>query len=131
MKPNNVFVVDDDKTSHFIFKRLLTSCNVSVDPIFFENGLEALEGLKNMLKEGLNLPDKIILDINMPVLDGWQFLEEFKTLKTAIEKEIAVYIVSSSDNDVDRDRANSFKEEIKDYYVKPLTQNCIESIFFL
>ena len=92
MKFNNVFVVDDDKIFHFIIKKLLVSNNINVEPRFFENGLQAIEGIKSNLENEQAAPDLILLDINMPVLDGWQFLEEFKLLKNRIQKEITIQI---------------------------------------
>ena len=129
MKFNNVFVVDDDKIFHFIIKKLLLNNNINVRPDFFENGLEAIEGIKSKLDNGENPPDLILLDINMPILDGWQFLEEFKLLKKFLKQEISIYIISSSDNLVDRNRAKDFKEDIKDYYLKPMTIESLNSIF--
>jgi two-component system chemotaxis response regulator CheY len=129
MKFNDVFVVDDDKIFHFIIKKLLANNNINVTPFFFENGLQALEGIKSKLDKQEAQPDLILLDINMPVLDGWQFLEEFRMLKNKIKKEVVIYIISSSDNSVDRSRANDFKDEITDYYLKPITIDGIKSIF--
>ncbi|MGC4041730.1 MAG: response regulator [Flavobacterium sp.] len=129
MKFNDVFVVDDDKIFHFIIKKLLVSNNINVEPEFFENGLQAIEGIKNKLDKEEAPPDLILLDINMPILDGWQFLEEFKAIKNRIQKEISIYIISSSDNTVDRNRAKDFQDEIKDYYLKPITIDGLKSIF--
>ncbi|WP_396156963.1 response regulator [Flavobacterium sp.] len=130
MKFNNVFVIDDDKVFHFIIKKLLASNNINVEPRFFENGLQALEGIKINLQKEEAPPDLILLDINMPILDGWEFLEEFKILKNRLQKEIAIYIISSSDNIVDRNRAKDFKDEIKDYFLKPITVDGLKSIFY-
>jgi CheY-like chemotaxis protein len=66
----------------------------------------------------------------MPILDGWEFLEEFKMLKKRLQKEITIYIISSSDNIVDRNRAKDFKDEIKDYFLKPITVDGLKSIFY-
>lgn len=129
MKYNDIFVVDDDKIFHFIIKKLLKNNNIDVSPEFFENGLLALNGIKNKLDRGETPPDLILLDINMPVLDGWQFLEEYIKLKDRLKKDIAIYIISSSDNMVDVDRAKDFKSEISDYYLKPVTVEAIKSIF--
>lgn len=129
MKFNDVFVVDDDKIFHFIIKKLLANNNIEVSPEFFENGLQALNGIKGKLDRGETPPDLILLDINMPVLDGWQFLEEYIKLKDRLKKDIAIYIISSSDNTVDIDRAKDFKSEISDYYLKPVTVEAIKSIF--
>ena len=129
MKFNDVFVVDDDKIFHLIIKKLLLNNNINVAPEFFENGLQAIEEIKSKLDKKEVIPDLILLDINMPILDGWQFLEEFKVLKSRIEKEICIYIISSSDHTVDRNKANDFKDEIKDYYLKPITIEGLRSIF--
>ena len=129
MNFNNVFVVDDDKIFHFIIKKLLLNNNIDVNPTFFENGFEAIEGIKNKLKQGENPPDLILLDINMPILDGWQFLDEFKLIKKLLNKEIIIYIVSSSDNHVDITKAKDYKEEVKNYYLKPMTPEDIKAIF--
>jgi CheY-like chemotaxis protein len=130
MKFNNVFVIDDDKVFHFIIKKLLASNNINVEPRFFENGLQAIEGIKINLQKEEAPPDLILLDINMPILDGWEFLEEFKMLKKRLQKEITIYIISSSDNIVDRNRAKDFKDEIKDYFLKPITVDGLKSIFY-
>jgi two-component system chemotaxis response regulator CheY len=129
MKFNDVFVVDDDKIFHFLIKKLLSSNNIDVSPIFFENGLQAIEGIKSKINNGENPPDLILLDINMPVLDGWQFLEEYKLLKEKIQKDIAIYIISSSDDTSDKDKAKLFKTEIKDYFLKPMTSDSLKQIF--
>jgi CheY-like chemotaxis protein len=131
MKFNNVFVVDDDKIFHFIIKKLLLNNNIDVSPDFYLNGLEALEGIKAKLNNGESIPDLILLDINMPILDGWQFLEEYKLLKNKIDKEIIIYIISSSDNTVDFERAKDFKNEVSNYYLKPVTVDAIKTIFAL
>ena len=130
MKFNDVFVVDDDKIFHFIIKKLLVNNNINVNPSFFENGKEAIEGLKKKLNSGEKQPDLILLDLNMPVLDGWQFLEEFKILKKLLTKEITIYIISSSDNQYDLDKAKDYKEEVTDYYLKPMSGDEIKAIFY-
>ena len=129
MRFNEIFVVDDDKVHHFMIKKLLQNNQINVNPSFFENGFEALNGLKSLHNSGENLPDMILLDINMPVLDGWQFLEEFKSIKSELSKEIIIHIISSSEDTEDFSKAEFFKEEINNYYTKPVTGALIKDIF--
>ncbi len=129
MKFNNVFVVDDDKIHHFIIKKLLENNNIAIEPFFFENGLDAINDLKVKINNGVILPDLILLDINMPILDGWQFLEEFIGLKTKTVEDIVIHIISSSDNRIDIEKAENFKDVIENYFVKPMTADAIKSIF--
>ncbi|MDQ7961848.1 response regulator [Flavobacterium lindanitolerans] len=124
-KFNDVFVVDDDKVYHFILKNLLKRNNIEVNSRFFENGHDAIEGLKENSKNGTTLPDLILLDINMPVMDGWQFLEEFRKIKGSLNKETVIYMVSSSNSPFDLNKAKDFPNEIQDYFLKPV---CLEDI---
>lgn len=124
-KFNDVFVVDDDKVYHFILKNLLKRNNIEVNSRFFENGHDAIEGLKENSKNGTTLPDLILLDINMPVMDGWQFLEEFRKIKATLNKETVIYMVSSSNSPFDLNKAKDFPNEIQDYFLKPV---CLEDI---
>lgn len=128
-KFNDVFVVDDDKIYHFILKKLLKKNNIEVTPHFFENGLEAIESLKQKTSESNGLPDLILLDINMPVMDGWQFLEEYKKIKGNFLKDTVIYMISSSNSPYDMDKAKQFPEEVKDYFMKPVCLEDLSRIF--
>ena len=129
MEVKNIFVVDDDKIFHFLVKKLLNTNGINVNPSFFENGHEAIHKIKDVLNCTESLPDLILLDINMPVLDGCQFLEEFRQLKESLAKQIKICIISSSDNGMDKDMADVYKNEISNYYLKPITRECIKTIF--
>jgi two-component system chemotaxis response regulator CheY len=127
-KFNTIFVVDDDLVYHFIIKKLFSKCNIDASTKYFFNGLEAIDELKDKVQTD-NVPDLILLDINMPVYDGWQFLEEFKKLKQNISKEITVYLVSSSNDISDLNKSKEYQDEVKNYYYKPMTQEDFETIF--
>ncbi len=125
----DVFVVDDDLVYHFIIKKLFNKSNLNVNTSYFFNGLEAIDELRNKIESNA-IPDLILLDINMPVFDGWQFLEEFKKLKQMITKNITVYLVSSSNDVSDLNKSKEFQDEVEKYFYKPMTQQDFESIFY-
>jgi CheY-like chemotaxis protein len=127
-KFNNIFIVDDDLVYHFIIKKLFSKCNINVKTSYFFNGLEAIDDLKNKIKTD-NEPDLILLDINMPVCDGWHFLEEFRKIKQSLSKDVTVYLVSSSNDLSDLNKSKQYEDEVKKYYYKPMTQEDFETIF--
>ena len=103
-------------------------CNINVNTSYFFNGLEAIDDLKNKIETN-NEPDLILLDINMPVCDGWHFLEEFRKIKQNLSKNVEVYLVSSSNDVSDLNKSKLYKDEVKKYYYKPMTQEDFETIF--
>ncbi len=129
-KFKEVFVVDDDKVFHFIIKKLFTKNNIEINPSFYLNGLEAIETIKEKIDQGTSLPDLILLDINMPIMDGWQFLDEFRqTRKTKPDEKTVIYLVSSSDSQSDINKAKEYQDQIKDYFFKPMTLEDLQKIF--
>jgi CheY-like chemotaxis protein len=87
----------------------------------FENGEDALVFLKDHAGDSETLPDYIFLDINMPFVDGWMFLEDYSLFKTNLSKKILIYMVSSSIDPRDVDRAKQ-NENIREYIIKPVTR---------
>ncbi len=88
--------------------------------LVFENGYDAIKGLKEITERGEKLPEVILLDLNMPIMDGWDFLDDFIKLPNHNEDKVYVYIVSSSIAQRDLERAKDF-DIIHNYIVKPLT----------
>ena len=129
-KFKNVFVIDDDKVFHFIIKKLFLKNNIDISPSFYLNGLEAIEEIKEKINSGNTLPDLILLDINMPIMDGWQFLDEFRKTRIVTQGErTTIYLVSSSDSISDINKAKEYQDQIKDYFFKPMTLEDLQKIF--
>lgn len=116
-----VTLVDDDDVFVFLTTKAIEQTSL-VDLIkVFGNGLDAL----NFLKENKNnvdaLPEIILLDLSMPIMNGWQFLEEYAKLNPTIGKKITIYICSSSISPDDITRAKTISE-VSDYIIKPITK---------
>jgi CheY-like chemotaxis protein len=93
--------------------------------LVFNNGRDALDNLKAIIRANKKLPDVILLDLNMPVMDGWQFLDEF--LREPTPKPILIYIVTSSIDPDDVNRAKIY-DAVTNYIVKPITLETLKNI---
>lgn len=121
MKKNIIWIVDDDFIYQTIVKKIIQKTDVFSAHSSFSNGKEAINTLKNTLEENkLYLPDIILLDINMPVMDGWEFMEEIKKIDYNINNQIKIYIVSSSIAIEDKNKSKSYTD-IVGYIPKPIT----------
>lgn len=123
-------VIDDDRIYVNLIKRIIEVKKLSQNLIIFKNGKEALDHFRPILenKNQNSLPDIIFLDLNMPVMDGWEFLGEFVKIKNNFNKRITLYVVSSSIDPSDLERAKSFSL-VTDYLIKPIEMKKFEKIF--
>ncbi|WP_462266309.1 response regulator [Mucilaginibacter sp.] len=119
-------IIDDDEIYVFGFKKVLTKKHIHPQLIDFQNGLDAIEFLSDPANAA-HLPDVIFLDINMPVMDGWDFAEAFAQIEPNLEKSIAIYMVSSSINPNDIMRAKNIPF-ITDYMIKPIDEDVLVNI---
>lgn len=118
-KTEIICIIDDDPIYVYAIKWLLEDNELCKDIIEFNNGKKAIEYFQNTNAPDCIIPDIIILDINMPVMDGWQFLDEFIPIKAQIEKEIKIFMISSSIDSTDIDKAKEYKD-LTDYILKPI-----------
>jgi CheY-like chemotaxis protein len=122
-----VAIVDDDPIYRFTSLRSIERQQLASKILEFNSGGDALEFLKNNSGNASHLPDFILLDINMPLTDGWMFLDEFDKLKSLLPKSIVIYMVSSSidQRDIQRAKSNAL---VKDYLIKPIPQEKFKEV---
>jgi CheY-like chemotaxis protein len=128
MRPINlVALIDDDEINKFVESIVIESTNLVNRIKTFSNGEEAITFLKSNSKNLDLLPEIILLDLNMPIMDGFQFLEKYIMLEPKLGKKIAIYIVSSSISPTDAERINQISE-VSYYIIKPITKEKFEKI---
>lgn len=104
-----IFIVDDDPITVFGIKKMLKSVASCDDLQIFQNGYEASEAIKDRQAKGKAIPEVIFLDINMPIMDGWDFLDELISLD--IKEQIIINMITSSIDPLDYEKWNCFKEK--------------------
>lgn len=118
-------LVDDDNVDNFINKKVILNSKFTDNVYVHTTASSALEFLKNMNELKLDssspiLPSHIFLDINMPVSDGFYFLEEFGKLSEKITSEVKIIMLTSSLNPNDEVKSGFFKN-VTNFLSKPLT----------
>ncbi|MEP3838483.1 MAG: response regulator [Algibacter sp.] len=126
-KKIKILFIDDDKATNFLNKHLAKG-RESIESIYLKHsGFEAIEFLQNCTKDTENIPNLIFLDINMPAMNGWEFLEEFYELDENLINKIKVIILSSSDDPRDLKRFEN-NGKLLDFLRKPLNVQALVSV---
>ena len=119
-KRQTVWVIDDDDIHQLFTRKTLQYLKICENIQSFYFSMEAMNTLENLIATKGILPDMIFLDINMPYMDGWEFLDAYRKLRHKLSKPIDIFMVSSSIADSDKERARSYKE-ISDFIIKPIS----------
>lgn len=123
MKKKSIWIVDDDSIFKIIVKKLISKAEIFENVEIFSNGEEAFLAIKDVLNKKEQLPDIILLDIEMPIMDGWAFMSEISVFKQNFEeKKTSIFISSSSIADDDKLKAEN-NTCIKGFLSKPITLN--------
>ena len=122
-----VGVIDDDMVSQFATLYVIEQSKYPCKILNFDSAETALASFMETSSEGRPLPDIIILDLSMPGMNGWEFLEKYETLSNKDQKT-EMYILSAFSNAKDRLKAKE-NPSIHGYFDKPLSKENLEQIF--
>jgi CheY-like chemotaxis protein len=111
------YIIDDDSIFVFVFKKILEKNDDTREIVNIQNGQDAINVLKTINKNRQKLPDLIFLDLNMPVLDGWQFLDELE--KLPFKDELKIHIISSTIDSNEIAKAKNYSS-VKSFISKPI-----------
>lgn len=123
-KLNCILLIDDDLDDNYFHQLIISEMGIANHIDTVGNGIEALNYLKN---ENSIPPDLIFLDINMPKMNGWEFLEQYKNLSTLQKAKVVILILSTSANPDDIKRSKEI-EEVTGFESKPLSRELLTGI---
>ena len=129
VKFKKVLLIDDNDIDNFINERMITTSNFSEKVIVKNSAEGALDFLRNAATDVDALPEVIFLDLNMPVMDGFGFLEEFEKLDETVRNHCHVVVLSSSISAEDINRAST-NPYVTRYVNKPLSEKYLDAIHF-
>lgn len=122
-----ILLVEDDPISLMIVTRLMEISNFSIQVETAENGLIACNMLQKCKDENLLLPEIILLDLRMGIMDGWEFLDWYNEFSKDMAAIPPVYILSSTIDDSDTNLASTYKQ-VKGFISKPITTEHLKEI---
>jgi CheY-like chemotaxis protein len=127
-KINTVLLIDDDLTINYLHNRLIEKSAIAEHVIIAKNGIEGISVFLE-LNERIHATERVIifLDLNMPIMNGWEFLEKLSKAKNEITMHYKIYILSSTINPDDKKKAKSHSL-VSGFLSKPLTKGILEQL---
>lgn len=127
-KPLNlIMLIDDDEYTNFIHERAVEKSGLCEKVISFQKAQEALIYLKEQSSNPIGVPELIFLDINMPIMNGWQFIEEYRDLPPECKAHRLLFMLTTSLNPDDEAKAKEI-DEMAGFFRKPLTIESLSEI---
>lgn len=121
------YLIDDDKIFHLLSQKMLQRSGIDVKVNAFLSAETALEALKQSAITYNDLPEIILLDIRMPKMDGFEFLDEYLQLPNDVLSKVRIFMLTSSIDERDVEKAKTYSC-IKGFFNKPLSQEAITTI---
>ncbi len=121
----SLFIIDDDDINIFIITKIAERTGYEVTVSSCHNGKQAIEIIQDLVANNKALPDLALIDINMPIMNGWEFVEAFEEMN--IEGK-DMYMLSSSVYENDIEKAKTYKS-VKGFISKPLSMERLKELF--
>ncbi len=122
----DLLVIDDDDINIFIIKKIVEKTGYNINMVAKTNGQLAIDYLNSLSQNNESFPQLVLIDINMPVLNGWEFLEAYD--KLGVAQRVDMYMLSSSVYENDIEKAKTYKT-VKGFISKPLSINRLIELF--
>jgi CheY-like chemotaxis protein len=126
-KPENICIIDDDPIFIYGTRRLIKEAHFEGGIMVYSNGQEAYLYIKEQLQNDQKIPPVIFLDLNMPIMNGWEFLDEIHKIPELTSTELSIYILSSSIDPRDSEKAKTYSL-VKGFISKPISVLALEGI---
>ena len=117
---DKVMIIDDDPVTSLLFNKINASVNFAKEAISFYSAVDGLDYLLSPENQKQKAPEVIFLDICMPIVNGWQFLDRVNALENPSLQHTVIFMLTASSDQSDINRAKKFAS-VEDYIVKPLT----------
>ena len=114
----NLLVIDDDDINIFIIKKIVEKTGLDINMVSKGNGQQAIDYIKDSIANQEQFPNLMLIDINMPIMNGWEFIEAYQMLN--VQQNVDMYILSSSvyENDIEKTKSYPL---VKGFISKPLS----------
>lgn len=126
-KVKKVMIVDDNEFDCYITSKIVTNFDENIDIMEFNSSITAIQYLEEFQNVTAKLPDLILLDIYMPILDGFEFIEKFNSLSDTLKNHTKICILSTTVDDLYIHKAKVDESVL--FSSKPITKEFVESIF--
>jgi CheY-like chemotaxis protein len=125
MDTKNILLVDDDNIFNLLNRRMVEKTGLAGEIHTALNGQQALDLINEYYSGSSTFPDVILLDLNMPIMDGFTFLEAFRRINLPGKDQVKIIIVTSSEDPKDRAKASTMG--ITQYLAKPITEDTLRA----
>ena len=121
-----VLLVDDDEITNFVHESLITDLGIAKEVLIAKNGQEAIQAIEQQSSRGLQCPNLVFLDINMPVMNGFEFLEAYQRLNDSLRQSLIIVMLTTSLNPKDIERTKD--TGVADFLNKPLSEEKVREV---